>query len=232
VSRDDETSAALYDVASGQLFTLHPGDQQSEASIVKVDILATYLWQGMKNPATIPADQQSVIRSMIEESDNDSATTLWNDVGAPSGIASFNSTIGMVSTTPSACVVCPNFPWPGWGLTTTTATDQVDLLRHLVLPNSVISAAQQQYALSLMENIEPSEAWGVSSGPPIGVTVALKNGWLPLSGDTDWQVNSIGWVKGDGRDYILAVLTTGNSTEQYGIDTINDIASEVWNTSS
>jgi len=59
--------------------------------------------------------------------------------------------------------------------------------------------------------------------------VALKNGWLPLdSAGDDWQVNSIGWISGLGRDYLLAVLTTGNPTEQYGIDTIDRLAALVW----
>ena len=61
------------------------------------------------------------------------------------------------------------------------------------------------------------------------VTVALKNGWLPLQGtDIDWQINSVGWVSGGGRNYLMAVLTTGNPTEQYGIDTIDQLAAMVW----
>jgi hypothetical protein len=80
-----------------------------------------------------------------------------------------------------------------------------------------------------MENITSSESWGINGGVPSGVTVALKNGWLPLTGETNWQVNSVGWIDGDGRDYILAVLTMGNPTEQYGIETINNISTLLWN---
>ena len=59
--------------------------------------------------------------------------------------------------------------------------------------------------------------------------MAVKDGWLPLdAADTDWQINSIGWVSGSGRDYLMAVLTTGNPTEQYGIDTINELSAIVW----
>ena len=61
------------------------------------------------------------------------------------------------------------------------------------------------------------------------MTVALKNGWLPLdAANTDWQINSIGWVSGGGRDYLLAMLSTGNPDEQYGIDTLNSVGSMVW----
>ena len=59
--------------------------------------------------------------------------------------------------------------------------------------------------------------------------VALKNGWLPLgAGNSDWQINSVGWVSGDGRNYLMAVLSTGNPSEQYGIDTLNHLGAMVW----
>ena len=59
--------------------------------------------------------------------------------------------------------------------------------------------------------------------------MALKDGWLPLnSTNTNWQVNSVGWISGSGRDYLMAVLTTGNPTEQYGIDTISQLSTLVW----
>ncbi len=80
-----------------------------------------------------------------------------------------------------------------------------------------------------MENVTADQAWGVSGGVPAGVTVALKSGWLPLDDEnTDWQVNSVGWISGDCRDYLLAVLSTGNPAELYGIATINGLSSLVW----
>jgi hypothetical protein len=38
----------------------------------------------------------------------------------------------------------------------------------------------------------------------------------------------VGWISGGGRDYMMAVLTTGNATEQYGITTIDELATMVW----
>jgi hypothetical protein len=59
--------------------------------------------------------------------------------------------------------------------------------------------------------------------------VALKNGWLPLDArNSNWQVNSVGWVSGDGRNYLMAVLSTGNPSEQYGIDTLNHLGAMAW----
>jgi hypothetical protein len=104
-----------------------------------------------------------------------------------------------------------------------------------------------------MESVIPAQRWGITCGPwgtncdppgyaqPVaGVTVALKNGWkyLPTCAAQDescpWQVNSIGWVRGDGRDYVLAILTTDNPPGKgtygldYGITTIQGVSQRIW----
>ena len=224
--RDGTVRVAIYDLATGQEWSLGDGAAQAEASIVKVNVLEALLSQ---RPDGLTASDQALAQQMIEDSDNDAATSLWDEVGGATGIGAYNTQAGLTQTTPSACVECAGFPWPGWGLTTTTPADQIVLLRRLVEPGGPLTGAERQYALSLMENVTADQAWGVSGGVPAGVTVALKNGWLPLDdADTDWQINSIGWVSGSGRDYLLAMLSTGNPDEQYGIDTLNAVGTMVW----
>jgi hypothetical protein len=219
--------AAVYDIGTGRTWDLGQGAPQAEASVVKLDILETLLAE--QGGAGLPASDQSLATQMIEDSDNDAATSLWYAAGGPARIGSFNAKAGLTHTVPSPCVVCQGFPWPGWGLTTTTPDDQIALLKQLVAPSSVLTTAERDYALSLMEDVTPSQRWGVTGGVPASVTVALKNGWLPLKGsDGDWQVNSVGWIHGGGRDYLLAVLSTGNPSEQYGVDTIDRLAAMVW----
>ena len=222
--------AAVYDLGTGRTWHLGQGQPQAEASIVKLDVLEALLAEHDQDGGTgLPAADRSLTQQMIEDSDNDAATSLWYQVGGPARIRSFNVKAGLTDTVPSSCVVCPGFAWPGWGLTTTTPDDQIALLRQLVRPSSLLTSADRDYALSLMEDVTPSQRWGVSGGVPAQVTVALKNGWLPLRGaDSDWQVNSVGWVSGGGRNYLIAVLTTGNPTDQYGIDTIEALAAMVW----
>ena len=177
----------------------------------------------------LSACDQSLAEEMIEDSDNDAATSPWYEAGGAAGIRSFNADAGLIHTAPSSCVVCAGFSWPGWGLTTTTPDDQITLLRQLIMPGSLLTSTDRSYALSLMEDVTPSQRWGISGGVPAQVTVALKNGWLPLQGtDGDWQINSVGWVSGSGRGYLMAVLTTGNPTEQYGIGTIGQLAAMTW----
>ncbi len=220
--------AAVYDIGTGRTWDLGQGAPQAEASVVKLDILETLLAERGSGTG-LPASDQSLAAQMIEDSDNDAATSLWYAAGGPARIGSFNAKAGLTHTAPSACVVCQGFPWPGWGLTTSTPDDQIALLKQLVTPGSLLTRAERDYALSLMENVTPSQRWGVSGGVPASITVALKNGWLPLRGsDSDWQVNSVGWIHGGGRDYLLAVLSTGNPSYQYGIDTIDQLAAMAW----
>jgi Beta-lactamase enzyme family len=227
--RDGTVLAAVYDVTTGQTWHLGSGPAQAEASIVKLDILETLLAQG--GTSGLSPAQETLARTMIEDSDNDAATSLWDAAGGAGGLSAFNVRAGLTGTTPSSCVTCAGFPWPGWGLTSTVPDDQLALLKQLVVPgsSSLLGAAERAYALSLLENVAPGQAWGASGGVPAGVSVALKNGWLPLNeADTDWQINSVGWVSGDGRDYLIAMLSTGNPTEQYGIDTVSGLSSRVW----
>jgi Beta-lactamase enzyme family len=225
--RQGTVVAAVEDLRTGRQWMIGSGRPQAEASVVKLDVLETLLFQHQGR--SLSAADQSLASRMIEYSDNDAATALWDEAGGAADIRAFNAGAGLGDTSPSPCVECPGFPWPGWGLTTTVPADQIRLLHLLVDPGPLLTAEARTYVLGLMENVTPSERWGVSAGVPAGATVALKNGWLPLVGtDSDWQVNSVGWVSGLGRDYLIAVLSTGNPTEQYGIDTIDGLSVLVW----
>jgi beta-lactamase class A len=226
--RAGQISAAFYNLNSGQGWVLAGQRREDTASIVKLQILAATLYADQQHGTQPSGTQDSLATAMIEASDNDAATTLWDDAGGAPGIGTFDhSVLGLSQTVPSDVAVIPGTTLPGWGLTTTSATDQITLLHDLVTANAVLDPAAQAYALNCMEHVEADQDWGVSAGVPAAVTVALKNGWLPLAGQ-GWQVNSVGWIDGQGRDYLLAVLTAGNPTEQYGIDTIQALSAQAW----
>lgn len=224
-NRAGEITAAVYDANSKQTWVLHPRVVQDTASIVKVEIMGTALAQSGGGP--LPAAEAALMPTMIENSDNQSATKLLADVGGAAAVARFDQSLGMRRTTPSSLALIPGTPWPGWGLTTTTALDEVTLVSAFAYPGSVLSPAARGYGLGMMEKVEADQDWGVSGGAGSGTTVALKNGWLPL-GPSDWQINSIGWISGHGRNYVLAVLTNGNPTEAYGIQTIAHLAKVIY----
>jgi hypothetical protein len=255
--RDGVVQVALWDQKAGRLYRLSNGDDtQYTASIVKADILAkwlrTYDTQGAKIPDDIPYSIRYLMQRMIQNSDNAAATSLFYFGGGCNSLTKFNRLIPMDDTK----VGCQTSNYYGWGNTTTTAADQVQLMRVFAYgrPKGVLSSDAQDYGNQLMQGVEPDQRFGISCGPwgsvcyqpnyappDPDVTVRLKNGWKTLPTCTKpvdqcpWQVNSTGWVRGHHRNYVLTVLTTHNPVGtggvygfNYGIDTIQNVSKRVW----
>lgn len=219
-SRQSLVSVAVYNANTGATYTYNPGFSFDTASIVKATIMSTLLWQSQNSKQPLSSQEQSLMIPMIEDSSNSAATSLWNAAGHSAGIESFLRVAGMTATIPGKSGY--------WGLTQTTAVDQIDLLKLLSYPNNILTPSSQAYALNLMQHVIGWEAWGVSTGPVAGSTVALKNGWLPI-GSAGWEINSIGHVVGGGRNYVVAILSHNNPSEAYGIQTLDTVSQFVWN---
>jgi len=218
-SRHGNITAAVEDLTTGQEFVYRPGVREETASIIKASILATLLHRVQREGRWLTASERATARGMIEASDNDDATRLWNEDDGSEGVGGFLRAAGLTQTT---------FAGPGlWGLTRTTPTDQIRLLRTLALPNRLLGPSARSYEVGLMSHVIPMDYWGVSGGIPDGVPVALKNGWLPQP-RIAWQINSIGEVRGGGELYLIAIMTNGNPTEGYGIRTISGISQIIW----
>ena len=254
LTRKGVVQVALFDKLTGQthLFTEGPNPQYT-ASIVKADILAMWLqqYQSTTGPmaAAIPYSIQYLMQNMIIMSDNVAATSLFYFGGGCAKLTEFNTLIPTSDTQ----VGCETPTYYGWGNTTTTAADQVAVVKTLAYDNDILTPTAREYGLHLMESITPKQRFGVTCGPwgtacngpdyadPVpGVTVALKNGWkyVPSCVKQDescsWQVNSMGWVQGKDRDYVLAVLTTDDPSGKdssgfdYGIETIQGLSQRIW----
>ncbi len=124
-------TAAVYDATTGVTSLYRPGVTEQCASIIKVNILATLMSEAQaQNLTALPADQQELAEDMIEESNNDDAQDLWDLEGGSSAVSAFDATVGMTDTAPNTEGY--------WGLSTTTAADQVTLLRKIAFPNSLL----------------------------------------------------------------------------------------------
>jgi hypothetical protein len=212
--RRGRVTAAVVDVVSGRTSTFRPDMVQYTASTLKVDLLAARLAGG--TPLT--QRERDLAEPMITHSANAGANALWVQLGRDR-IVRFQQAAGMTRTTP------PNDGT--WGRTTTSALDRIVMMRHIVHPSPMLTDEDRAYIRDLMMRVTPSQAWGASGGVAPGTTVALKNGFV--GNDGGWQINTMGWVRGHGREYLIAVLTDGNPTDAYGIDTVNGIGSIVWN---
>jgi hypothetical protein len=183
------------------------------ASIVKAIILAALLRWHQETGKPLSAAEKATATLMITQSDNDAATDLWDEVGM-TRLRQFLSAAKMSETELGTGGY--------WGLTQVTAHDEMLLLGLLTQPNTVLSSAARSYELGLMAKAIPSQRWGTPAGAPASMTVHVKNGWLPDG--TGWHINSIGAFTAKNKDYMMAVLTDDNSSETYGIDTVEAVA--------
>jgi hypothetical protein len=213
LGRDDDHAVAVYDTVTGVSCYADSDTHFSSASIVKAIILAALLRLHQQTGTPLSSWENDEATLMITQSDNDAATDLWDEVGMRS-LQRFLDLAKMDQT---------RLGEDGyWGLTQVTAHDEMLLLELLTRPNSVLTAASRAYQLGLMARVISSQRWGTPAGAPSGVTVHVKNGWLPDG--SGWHVNSIGAFTGDDRNYLIAVLTDENESEQEGIDTIEAVA--------
>jgi beta-lactamase class A len=203
---------AAADPGLGLSCALDAGEHFDAASAIKVTILSALLLK-KGGPGYLTAAQRSLAYAMITQSSNGAADALWAQVGI-SGMQRFLDQAGMTHTVLNAA----------WGLSGLTAADELTLLRLLTSPGSVLTTASRSYVLSLMARVIPSERWGTPAGVGAGITVHVKNGWLPYPTGRDWHINSLGAFAGPGTAYQMAILTSGNPSMGYGIDTIQDAA--------
>ena len=210
-------AVGVTDLNGGVTASYHPHQLFHTASIVKADILATLLLQAQRQHTGLSLAEQQLATSMIEESDNDAASALWDTIGAAPGLAAADRTLGLLRTEPG--------PGGLWGLTATTVTDQLALLTALTSAHSPLTAASRHYELGLMRNVEPGENWGVTAAADPGSSPAVKNGWLPDGSQPGlWVINSIGVLRHDGQRLLVAVLSSAQPTEAVGISQVQAAA--------
>jgi len=212
--RSSAVGVAVEDRVNGITCKLHPHWHFDSASVVKVTILSALLRKLQQEHRSLTAAQRALATKMIEVSDNDAASTLWDETGR-TALQHFLNLAGMNETQLG--------PGGYWGLTQITAHDELTLLKLLTSTNTVLTAASRNYVLGLMAKVVSYERWGVPAGAPTDVTVHVKNGWLPQPAH-GWRINSIGSFSGAGHDYMIVVLSMDNPTMAYGVDTVQKVA--------
>lgn len=209
-------AVAVTDHRTGVTYAYGADEPFQTASVVKVEILAETLLQARQAGEPLNADQQELADKMIRQSDNGAASQLWKQNGDTEGLAAANATLGLTGTVPGINGY--------WGLTTTTATDQVHLLDAIANPAGPLGDSNQ-VLLNLMGSVEADQHWGVSAAARPGESVELKNGWMqPVDDKSPWTVNSVGRITGPNTDATIAVLSRGHTTLDAGIAFVQNIA--------
>ena len=223
---ENDVSVAVENLGTGAAASYNVSDKYVTASIVKLDILCTLLYQAQLSGHSPSRSEVSLTTTMIENSDNEAAQRLFDDVGGAPAITAANKVFGLTDTAIEENAV--DEAGYSWGDTTTTAADQLQLLRQVFTTSSVLNASNRGYIKSLMSEVESDQRWGVSAAADdpsaSGSDYMLKNGWLPRRTTNLWEINSIGEVQHGGQQYLVAVLSSGNKTMDSGISVVQQLA--------
>jgi hypothetical protein len=213
-----DMTATAFDAAGGETSTYWPTLRLTAASSMKLDILEVLLEHAQHAGTALNAAQASLAQKMIEDSTNTAGQALWDTVGGAAAVGAYDGAAGLSETAPNE---------PGyWGLSTTGPSDLVRLMSDVAFANPLLDDASRAYALGLLTHVLPTQTWGATAGVPPGVSVAIKNGWLRIDGR--WEVNTTAWVDGDGRDYVVAVMSWGDVTGSAGIHAVDGLCSLLW----
>ena len=208
-------TAYVYDTRSGCIFEMNPDSRLRTASVFKVMVMAGTLLEAQNDGRLLSSWELGQVTTMISESANSPVRALWNHFGGSPWFNRQAEIFGLEATRPvgdSGGV---------WGTTTTSAEDQVELLRQVLLGESgPLRPEYRAEAWRQMTSVVPSQTWGITSGVPSGWTVAQKNGFA------GHIANSVGFVQAPGGDegYVIAILSNGWPDWSRGVPVVEEIA--------
>jgi beta-lactamase class A len=213
----NNAGVVVYDVTRQRYYIYNSNNQFIVASSMKVPIMLTF-FDALEQQGQEPDDDQmNVLTTMIENSDNDSASDLYyNELNGAESITNYMQKIGVSGLNPDA---------GAWGYSTIAPQTMVDLLT-LLYEGKILTSQDRTTAYNLMENIEPDQQVGVGDTAPNGFTVAMKDGWV-TGPDNLWAMNSSGIVMSHKETYIISVYTQEQQSLDDGQDIVRRICSSI-----
>jgi len=208
-------TAYVYDTRSGCSYSMNPQRRLRTASVFKVMVMAGTLLEAQDDGRRITSWERSRLIPMITQSTNPPVRELWRSFGGAPWFARQTQVFALDDTSSIG-------DGPGaWGRTTTSAKDQVDLIRQVLLGDwGPLKPEYRAEAWDLMTSVVSSQRWGVTAGVPARWTVAQKNGFA------GHITNSVGFVQEPDSDegYVIAVLSNGWSNWPSGVGAVEQIA--------
>ncbi|HLU30701.1 MAG TPA: serine hydrolase [Acidimicrobiia bacterium] len=208
-------TAHVIDLDSGCAYGFNSDHRQETASVFKVMVMAGTLLEAQNGGRQPSGWERSQLETMIRQSANEPVRNLWRSFGGSPWFRDQARLFAMGETR------VQGDDGGVWGRTTTSAYDQAQLLRQVLLDApGPLEAVGRRTALELMAGVVESQTWGVTAGVPAAWTVAQKNGFAGLT------TNSVGVIYDPEMepDYVLAILSFGWSDWRSGVESVEEIA--------
>lgn len=209
--RSGYTAFATVD-SQGRLGGAHLHRTFVSASVVKAMLLVAYLRMLAAERRGLDAGSRSLLAPMIELSDNDAAAAVWYRVGE-SRVRTLARRTGMSDFSVSGY----------WANAQISAADQA---RFFFRMEAAIPRRFRPYARHLLSHIVDYESWGIpAAARPRGWRVYFKGGWR--STGRGQLVHQAARLHRPGARVAIAVLTDGNPSMGYGIETIEGVTARL-----
>jgi hypothetical protein len=221
--REGRAGIAVVVPGTGVVYSRRGHDSFRVASVIKVVIMAAITRLAYRETRELSEQERSLLEAMITWSDNDAADVLWQEAGGAIGMDQYLDEIGIAGF---------QLDREGfWGDSLASPASLAQFLAKIGWDDSSVDHYTREVALELMGRVSPEQSWGITAGiqPELfsSVKVAIKNGWYPY--EDGWVVNSAGVVlpSNGGQGYTIAIMTDSQPTLEYGIETIEAVASMV-----
>ena len=209
-ARAGQVSYAFLD-SDGKLRGRDDRRRYASASVVKVMLLAAEIHRLQRKRSPVDPATDELLTAMITSSDNEAADAIYARVGDP-GLNEVAKLARMERFTVAG----------HWGNAQITALDMARLFGDL---DRALAGPHREYALGLLGAIAPEQSWGVPEVAGPGWAVRFKGGWLPDRALVH-QAAQLRERHGS-RELSLAVLTDAQPSFDYGIETIEGIATRL-----
>jgi hypothetical protein len=207
-------SVAVID-SQGGVRGVHDTRRYVTASVIKAMLLVSYLRKVDHQGRALTSYERSYLRPMIRVSSNSAATWVYSRIGDGR-----LRRLARKADMNQFSICC------SWGYARFSARDQAKffwLLERLTPPRF------RDYATQLLRSIVSRQSWGIPRvGRRRGFSVFFKGGWR---GTYRGQlVHQASFVRYHGTGFSLAVLTDGNPSMSYGVETIAGVARRILRT--
>jgi len=208
----DNAGVVVYDTRKQTYYTYNENVPFIMASSVKVPIMMALFTQDEGKNEEPDADDASLMKIMIEQSDNNATNDLYTDIGDATGLSSYLNQIGVTGIVPMH---------GEWGYSTATPLAMANVLDNL-FNATMLSSTDTNTAFVLLESVDADERNGLGDATADGANVAMKDGWVQEP-DNLWAVNSSGILMWQDDSYVVTIYTKEQATEDAGKDILTAI---------
>ena len=196
----------------GRVRGVHGRRRFASASVVKAMLLVSYLRKVAHQERGLTHYEHGKLRPMIRVSSNSAATWVYNRVGDV-----LLRRLARRADMDQFSICCY------WSYAQFSARDQAKFFWQL---ERLTPPRFRDYATHLLSTIVSRQSWGIPQvGRRRGASVFFKGAWRKTA--LGRLVHQAAFIRYPGTEFSLAVLTDGNPSRSYGIETITGVARKI-----